>query len=178
MVLKAQQRSSQMGGAAAVCQMLRGLEVDVACAGVVGNDEAGIELQRLLDDCDVDRRAVFTDPSRPTTVKERFVGRAAGRHLNQILRVDNETSAPLADAVAAPLAAQLVARIAEFDMLLISDYAKGICTPELLAEIIAAARQANVPVLGRPAQRRRTRSLSRRDAFETEPRRDRGGNAN
>ena len=94
-VLRADRREARLGGASNVCAMLRGLEALVSCAGVVGQDEAGQTLCGMLDDDAVDREMVLVDPARPTTVKERFIGRAAARHPNQILRVDSETRDPL-----------------------------------------------------------------------------------
>jgi len=45
-------------------------------------------LRRLLEESGIDTRLVLTDPHRPTTTKERFLGLAAHRHAQQILRVD------------------------------------------------------------------------------------------
>src|SRR5688500_17737309 len=94
-LLRADQRESRLGGAANVCQMLRGLEAEVACAGVVGADAAGKQIREHLRELGVDDRFLMYDESRPTTVKERFIGRAQGRHPHQILRVDSEVRDPL-----------------------------------------------------------------------------------
>ncbi len=94
-VLRADRREARLGGASNVCAMLRGLDALVSCAGVVGEDEAGETLCRMLSEDQVDREMVLVDRSRPTTVKERFIGRASARHPNQILRVDSETREPL-----------------------------------------------------------------------------------
>lgn len=149
-VLSARERETRLGGAANVCHMLRGLEAEVTCAAVVGDDEAGTALRKLLEGAGIDHALLLVDPSRPTTLKERFVGRASAKHPSQILRVDTESTDPLPEPIEARLMAGLVARLAECDVLLISDYSKGVCTPRLLRAAIDAARLAGVPVLVDP----------------------------
>ncbi len=91
-LLRADHREARLGGAANVCHMLRGLEAEVCCAGVVGADPEGATVRHLLGDSLIDHSLVFRDDGRPTTVKERFIGRAANRHPHQILRVDREVA--------------------------------------------------------------------------------------
>ncbi len=149
-VLRAERTESRLGGAANVCAMLRGLDARVTCAGVVGEDEAGAELRSLLERDEVDSQLVLADSSRPTTVKCRYIGRAAARHPNQILRVDHETRAPLERRLEDELVRSLQATVARFDAVLISDYGKGVCTSRLLRAAIDACRFAGVPVLVDP----------------------------
>ncbi|HWB07791.1 MAG TPA: D-glycero-beta-D-manno-heptose 1-phosphate adenylyltransferase [Pirellulales bacterium] len=149
-LLRADQREARLGGAANVCNMLRGLGAEVTCAGVVGADRDGELVRRLLDEAGVDSSALLEDHSRPTTVKERFIGRAQGRHPHQMLRVDNEVRDPIAASLQRELLDPLLDRLASFDVILVSDYAKGVCTPALLRELIDRARQANVPLLVDP----------------------------
>ncbi len=131
-VLRSDRREARLGGAANVCAMLAGLEAHVSCAGVVGDDEAGETLCRMLGDDQVDREMVLVEPDRPTTVKERFIGRAAARHPNQILRVDSETREPLPRRLEDELIRSLQVSVARYDAVLISDYGKGVCTTRLL----------------------------------------------
>jgi D-beta-D-heptose 7-phosphate kinase/D-beta-D-heptose 1-phosphate adenosyltransferase len=149
-LLRADQREARLGGAANVCNMLRGLGAQVTCAGVVGQDRDGELVRRLLDEAAVDCSPLLYDRSRPTTVKERFIGRAQGRHPHQMLRVDNEVREPISASLQRELLDALVDRLDAFDVILVSDYAKGVCTPALLRELIDAARQANVPLLVDP----------------------------
>lgn len=149
-VLRASRREERLGGAANVCNMLRGLEAHVVCAGVVGNDEAGIATRNLLDDAAVEHDLLLVDPARPTTVKERFVGRAQAKHPSQILRVDHEVTTPLSPELEARLIAGIAAELDACDVVLVADYSKGVCTPRILAAVIQAARQRSVPVLVDP----------------------------
>lgn len=149
-VLRSDAREPRLGGAANVCHMLRGLEAKVTCAGIVGDDAAGRELGDLLAATGCDVSHLLTDPSRPTTVKERFIGRASNRHPHQMLRVDSEVCTPLGESLERELWQRLAPLIAQHQAVLISDYHKGVCTPWLLAQVAAAARQAGVPVLVDP----------------------------
>ncbi|OYV86826.1 MAG: D-glycero-beta-D-manno-heptose 1-phosphate adenylyltransferase [Planctomycetia bacterium 21-64-5] len=151
-LLRADQREARLGGAANVCNLLRGLEAEVACAGVVGCDRDGEEVRRLLDEAGADQSLLLDDPSRPTTVKERFIGRAQGRHPHQMLRVDSETRDPISAGLERQLRESVIERLGDFDIVLVSDYAKGVCTPALLRGVIDAARRAGVPVLVDPVR--------------------------
>lgn len=100
------------------------------------------------------RPTVLADPSRPTTVKERFIGRAANRHPHQILRVDQETREPIGAVLETILVQAIFDTLGErslIDAVLISDYAKGVCTPRLLQTVIAAACERDIPVIVDPA---------------------------
>ncbi|MFO7901745.1 MAG: D-glycero-beta-D-manno-heptose 1-phosphate adenylyltransferase [Planctomycetota bacterium] len=149
-VLRTQRTEARLGGAANVCAMLRGLEAEVSCAGVVGRDEAGDTVSGLLDEEAVDRQLVLIDPSRPTTVKERFIGCASARHPNQILRVDDESRAMLDRRLEDQLIRSVRASVARYDAVLLSDYGKGVCTSRLVRAIIEASRVADVPLLVDP----------------------------
>jgi len=152
LVLRADQEEVRLGGAASVAGLLGALECQVTLAGVVGEDSPGRVLRKILEDYQIDQSLVLADSGRPTTTKERFLGRAANRHPQQILRVDRELRIPLTTQLQEILVASVLERISEFQAVLISDYAKGTCTPNLLAAVIAAANQQDVPVLIDPGR--------------------------
>lgn len=152
LVLRAEDQEVRLGGAASVATLLRSLDAEVVLAGVVGNDSEGRLVQRLLDEAGIERRPVVVDPDRPTTTKQRCMGRAANRHPHQMLRIDYETTRPLADDLEAALGEAVRSQLPNCDALLISDYAKGVCTSELLAAVIARANEVNIPVLVDPAR--------------------------
>ncbi|MDA7978947.1 MAG: D-glycero-beta-D-manno-heptose 1-phosphate adenylyltransferase [Pirellulales bacterium] len=172
-LLRADHREVRLGGAANVCQMLRGLEAEVTCAGVVGVDADGAEVRQILREAGVDESAVLFDKHRPTTVKERFIGRAANRHPHQILRVDTEERMPLSPELTHQFAEEIKERLGDFDIVLISDYDKGVCTPELLQTVIRAASEQSVPVAVDPIRgsdysRYRGATLMTPNRYETE----------
>ena len=150
-LLREERRESRLGGAANVANMLRGLNVDVTMAGVVGDDAGGATVREHLTAAGVDCAGLIVDGSRPTTVKERFIGRAQHRHPHQMLRVDREVRTPIDEGISSQLFNSLLPQLGDFQAILVSDYAKGVCTPEVLSRLIAAAREAAVPVVVDPA---------------------------
>src|SRR3954454_15621144 len=75
-LLHADRREERLGGASSVATLLRALGARVALAGVVGEDADGRRIRPLLLEQGIDDEAVLIDPGRPTTVKERYIGRA------------------------------------------------------------------------------------------------------
>lgn len=150
MVLQAERQESRPGGAANVASSLFALGCAPTCLGIVGNDSDGQLLRDLLIDFGSDPELVLTDPSRPTTTKERFIGRAGAGHASQVLRVDSEDRTPIAEWLENEVISCLSRDINQFDLLLISDYGKGLCTTRVLETSIAAARSAEIPVLVDP----------------------------
>ena len=126
---------------------------DVSLAGVIGDDPEGGTLIRLLEEEGIETHEFLSvDPTRPTTTKERFVGRAANRHPHQILRVDHETRQSIGPETEQWILQRLVPRLDEFQAVLVSDYAKGVCTPGLLQALILAATERRIPVIVDPAR--------------------------
>jgi D-beta-D-heptose 7-phosphate kinase / D-beta-D-heptose 1-phosphate adenosyltransferase len=149
-LLRADQREHRLGGAASVATMLRALEAEVRLIGGVGRDhEAGL-VRNMLTEHGIDEQLVLPLDDRPTTLKERYIGRAQDRHPQQMIRVDYETRDPMPAAVEARLHGELAAAVRWADVVLISDYGKGVCTPTLLRALIEAARNAGKRVLADP----------------------------
>jgi D-beta-D-heptose 7-phosphate kinase / D-beta-D-heptose 1-phosphate adenosyltransferase len=149
-LLRADYDETRLGGAANVANMVRGLETGVTLATIVGNDFHAVTVRQELDRTGIDPSLVITDPSRPTTVKERFMGRAQNRHPHQMLRVDREVREPLSAVITSQLLPRLLEAIPRHQAVLVSDYGKGVCTPEIVAEVIRMARRVGVPVIVDP----------------------------
>ncbi len=152
LLLRADRREERLGGASSVATMLRALGAEVSLAGVVGPDVTGEHIRKLLNDLGVDHSALLCDGNRPSTLKERFIGRAQQRHPQQILRVDYETNEAIGVSLEDQLIQRISATIANCQAVLISDYDKGVCTPRLLAETIRLSRAAGIPVLADPVR--------------------------
>jgi D-beta-D-heptose 7-phosphate kinase/D-beta-D-heptose 1-phosphate adenosyltransferase len=141
------------GGAANLCRALAALGGTVEAFGVVGDDEPGAHLREVLGGEGIGTGGLVADKSgRPTTVKRNLVGLAQQRHPQKMFRVDYESREPLDAGLSARMLEAIRAAVAEIDILCIEDYAKGVCTPELCAAAIDAARQAGVPVFVDPAK--------------------------
>jgi D-beta-D-heptose 7-phosphate kinase/D-beta-D-heptose 1-phosphate adenosyltransferase len=120
----------RLGGAGAVAAMCAALGAHVTLCGLIGEDPAGEKVLELLARSDVSEQLVCSK-ARPTTAKERLCGVASGRHRQQLLRTDIEDVTPLQ----LDLQAELIERIQDSlrrvpDIILVSDYAKGVCSPK------------------------------------------------
>jgi D-beta-D-heptose 7-phosphate kinase/D-beta-D-heptose 1-phosphate adenosyltransferase len=104
----------------------------------------------MLTDLSIDHEAVITDIARPSTVKERYVGKAQHRHPQQMIRVDYEDRRPISDAICEQILLVIQSQLKKTDIVLISDYDKGVCTPALLSAVISAARARGIKVIADP----------------------------
>ncbi len=149
-LLHADRREDRLGGASSVASMLRALGAKVALAGVVGADPDAARIRQLLTDLGIEADAVLPDAGRPSSVKERYIGRAQYRHPQQMIRVDYEVRTPVAGPVERQLRQAIAGQVRRADIVLVSDYDKGVCTPALLADITAGARARGLRVLVDP----------------------------
>jgi D-beta-D-heptose 7-phosphate kinase/D-beta-D-heptose 1-phosphate adenosyltransferase len=135
----------RLGGAGNVVNNLAALGAQVTVCSVIGEDGNG---SALLDDFirrDVAVDAIFRDPARHTSRKTRVVA----SH-QQIVRIDRESREPLAAEVEEQICSWISAHAASYDVILLSDYLKGVLTPRVIEATIAAARPSAVPVLVDP----------------------------
>lgn len=152
LVLRADQQEVRLGGAASVTSLLQALEAEVIPVGVVGDDSSGRLLRQLLQDAGIRIDGVFAENDRPTTAKERLMGRAANRHPHQIVRVDYESRTPISEPLERQLSEFALAELDHCDAVLISDYNKGVCTHELVQSVITEASRRKLPVIVDPAR--------------------------
>jgi D-beta-D-heptose 7-phosphate kinase/D-beta-D-heptose 1-phosphate adenosyltransferase len=150
LLLRADRREERLGGAGSVAMMLRALGAKVDLAGVVGADADAARVRRLLTDFGIDHTGVVTDTGRPTTVKERYIGRAQHKHPQQVLRVDFEDRSAIPEAMQREILDVIARQLGCADLVLISDYDKGVCTPRVLASVIAAAGLSGSRTLADP----------------------------
>ena len=139
-VVKVERSEERPGGAANVARNAAALGARVALLALVGDDEAGVSLQRLAQEGGVDA-SLHIDPGVTTTVKLRVIGRQ-----QQLLRIDFETM-PSHEALRAKLA-EFSRRLQDCDAVVFSDYGKGGLTH--IAEMIGLARAAGKIVLVDP----------------------------
>ncbi len=152
MVMRTDTTEARLGGAASVAVLSRALEADVAIAGVIGDDPDSRLCRALLEEHAIDDQLVLGDPSRPTITKERFIGRVANRHPHQVLRVDQETREPIGSELEEKLTRGVIQRLDDVEVVVVSDYAKGVCSVRMLAEVIAGANARKLPVIVDPAR--------------------------
>lgn len=152
-ILRAVRRTERLGGAASPAAMLRFLKADVVLMGVIGDDESARSLRDQLCRSDLDDRAVLSDTTRVTTVKHRYMGSIDGQDPQQMFCADFEHLSPFSSQVEAGLLALLEAPSSHFDIILVIDPAKGVCTPGLLRACVNYAHSAGIRVLFDPPRR-------------------------
>ncbi len=139
-VVKVERQEERLGGAANVARNAVSLGAVAALLSVVGDDDAGRSLARLLEEGMIDA-GLHVDDDLATIVKLRVIGRQ-----QQLLRIDFETP-PSHEILLAKLA-DFERRVADADVVVLSDYGKGGLTH--IAEMIRIARAADKPVLVDP----------------------------
>ena len=147
-VVQVKRESYSLGGAGNVVANLCSLGARAALLAVVGRDAAQTPLEQLLRELAVETRGLIQDDSRPTTVKTRIL---AAHH--QLLRFDVESTQPCSDEAADKILTGLRARMATTDVVVLSDYAKGVLTQPLVRELISECKRAGLPVLVDPKAR-------------------------
>ena len=135
-----QKEDLRLGGAANVAHNCAAIGARTTLLSVVGADESGRALERLLEEVKVQAK-LHRDPSIRTTEKLRVIGRQ-----QQLLRLDFER-APSREVLASKLA-DYRAALEDCDVVVLSDYGKGGMTH--IAEMIALARKAKKRVLVDP----------------------------
>jgi D-beta-D-heptose 7-phosphate kinase/D-beta-D-heptose 1-phosphate adenosyltransferase len=149
-LLRADRREERLGGASSVATMLRALGAKVTLAGIVGADANGSRIRQMLGELGIEDSGVITDHGRPSTVKERYIGRAQHRHPQQMLRVDYEDRRPVSSAMAGQLGDAISHLLKKADIVLISDYDKGVCTTQVTGNVITGARALGLRTLVDP----------------------------
>ena len=139
-VVRVARREDRLGGAANVARNVAALGGHVTLVGVLGEDEAGDSVRRLSTEASI-QTELIADPSLHTTLKMRVLGRQ-----QQLLRVDFEQHP--AQAALDNVDAAFARHLANHDIVVLSDYAKGVLAR--VESLIALARSAGVPVLVDP----------------------------
>lgn len=127
-VVRERSKTGHLGGAANTAANIASLGGRVTLVGVVGNDEGGKEIVRLCRKAGIEPRLV-TDPARMTATKTRI----AARH-HQLVRVDRESEGPLSPAGERRLM-HMLKSVAKPDMVVISDYGKGVVTKDMMSAL-------------------------------------------
>ncbi len=148
-VVKMEKRQHFLGGAGNVARNISALGGHAELVALAGHDNAGKEMQALLDTANV-RHHLICEGGRPTTIKTRIFARN-----QQMLRLDEEVDSPLSTAEAAILQSILALIAAnnadaQSPVFLVSDYGKGLVDSALLPAIRRHIPHARVLVDPKP----------------------------
>ncbi len=132
-----------LGGAANVALNLVSAGCDVTLLSVVGNDAYGMDILNLLTEGKIDKSLVLKDKTRKTTVKTRFIG----QNNMQMFRFDEEDVKNINNDIEKELIEKYKKIIEKFDIVIISDYNKGLLNIENTNKFINIANKNNKKVL-------------------------------
>ena len=147
-ILRLRETRRMLGGAGNVASNVAALGGTAVLAGLAGLDEAGDQVRALLAALPRVVSAVVDSPGRPTTCKTRFI--AANQ---QVVRADDESQAALTQAESGAVFHAVRGWVGRVGAVVLADYGKGVLTPGMVADVIAVARAAGVPVFVDPKSR-------------------------
>jgi D-beta-D-heptose 7-phosphate kinase/D-beta-D-heptose 1-phosphate adenosyltransferase len=124
-----------LGGAGNVVNNIVALGAKVSIVGVIGTGRNGQLLLNKFNELGIDTAGIIEEPGRTTTQKTRII--AANQ---QVLRIDRETDKTISDSTINKITRFMEDNIARVDVILISDYGKGLITKDLLSRVISCAQ--------------------------------------
>lgn len=137
-----------LGGAGNVVRNIISLGGQCSFISVIGDDASGHQLTRLVGEQERVAPYLMTEPGRISTEKTRYVSGT-----QQLLRCDRETAAAIQEATADRIIQIAEAEIANHEMVLLSDYGKGLLTDHVIRAVIEKANTLNIPVFVDPKRR-------------------------
>ncbi|RLA73060.1 MAG: bifunctional heptose 7-phosphate kinase/heptose 1-phosphate adenyltransferase [Epsilonproteobacteria bacterium] len=137
--------TSVLGGAGNVINNLISLGARVSVASVIGDDTIGKELSIMLESIGVKTERLVMQSGRQTSKKSRIIASN-----QQILRYDKESKEAIETGSVEKILAALKKDLFLYDMIILSDYGKGVLVPELTKGIIAQAKAAGKRVIVDP----------------------------
>ncbi len=147
-ILVANRDDWKLGGAANVGANIVSMGALAHLVGVVADDDAGRQFRKIVRSTKGLGVTLVTVDDRPTTIKTRVVAQQ-----QQMLRIDREIDAPLKPTATRELNKVFKERLRECELVIVSDYGKGVLSDQFTRDLIAAARKAGKPVLVDPKGR-------------------------
>ncbi len=144
-VVEISKENSVLGGAGNVINNLKALECEVSVYTVLGDDTNANYTKKLLEEIGTDSHTIINQKDRITTKKSRVIASN-----QQIIRFDDETKEDISLGSQYELLTKLSENIFSYDIILLSDYGKGVLTTNFTKDIIALAIAHNTPVLVDP----------------------------
>ncbi len=148
MVVEVQEENSMPGGATNVVNNIRALDGMSSVIGVIGEDAAGTKLVEHLEAAGVFIGGLVTDFNRPTTRKTRIIA-----HNQQVVRVDRESRKRISGSVCKKVIALIEELLPTADIVVFSDYDKGLATNEVVRTVVGCAGKHGKIVVVNPKPR-------------------------
>lgn len=144
-VVDVQKEEYLMGGAGNVVNNLLALGANVGICSVIGDDESGEFISERLGQKGVRKEGLIIQKGRKTTKKSRVIAQQ-----QQIVRVDKENKDNISKQSQELILLRVKIILEFYDLILLSDYAKGVLTPWLTASIIELANSKKKMILVDP----------------------------
>jgi len=144
-VVDISKETTVLGGAGNVISNLKALGADVDVVSVIGDDDNGVELIKMLKSIDVNSSNINMQKGRKTSKKSRVIAVS-----QQILRYDKESSEDIKSSLQTKILQYLEKSIVNYDVVILSDYGKGVLTSNVSLNIISFANKNNIKVLVDP----------------------------
>lgn len=144
-IVSIDKETSVLGGAGNVIHNLTDLGASVHVLSVIGDDENANELKSLLKKLSVDTQGLITQAQRTTSKKSRIIA----SH-QQVIRYDKETTLPIHPSKEQELLHHFKNCFKSYDVVILSDYGKGVLTPSLTQALIAQCKQEKKTILVDP----------------------------
>ena len=141
-VVAVETESQTLGGAGNVINNLVAMGAKVFAIGTAGTGKAGQMIFKKLEDSGVETSGIVSEPQRPTTRKTRVIASN-----QQVLRIDKEIKRRINNRTLDRLTRVITSQIQSVDLIIISDYDKGLVTRELVARTVDLARSHKVLTL-------------------------------
>lgn len=132
-----------LGGAANVAYNLKRAGQDVSIMTVVGADRLGNIFKKMLKENGINSDFVVEDKDRSTTVKTRFIG----QNNTQMFRYDEEDTLEIHSSIKEKMQKMLIEHVNEYDLVIISDYNKGLLKEKYTALLINICNKFDKKVL-------------------------------
>src|SRR5436305_2835722 len=146
-VIAVQRSETNIGGGGNVARNVASLGARCIFVGLIGEDDAGKTLKAALAHEHLIESVLVCDSARPTTRKVRFVSEHFSTHM---LRADWELALFASADIEQKLIDAILPKLPRADIVLLSDYAKGVLTTRVIREVIDAARKLGKRVIVDP----------------------------
>jgi D-beta-D-heptose 7-phosphate kinase/D-beta-D-heptose 1-phosphate adenosyltransferase len=147
-VVSVQNEDFALGGAGNVVNNVVALGGKVSAASVIGSGRNGQIILNMFNELGVDTQGIIKEPGRITTRKTRII---AANHANQqVLRIDREKIQDISASTLEKMMRFIEEKMPDVDVVLISDYGKGLITKNLLSRVISSAKKHNKMTIADP----------------------------
>lgn len=141
-IVHVDRESLRLGGAANVYNNVLSLGGQAEVCGVIGNDNTGKSLLKELGGGRHRHPGIIVDASRSTTRKARIIA-----HSQQVVRYDVENRQDISQPITRRILKHIESRMDAISCIVISDYAKGVIMPSLMAQVGKLARSRKIPMI-------------------------------